>query len=373
MAETTVAKLPFQIGSRQQQRPSFTVGPVTLQASANSPQNPIQVPAMGFLRALKIKVVVSGTATGTPTVTADGPFNAIAQIGLRNAAGDAILVPVTGYQLYLINKYGGYPFSGAAADPKSGSGYSYTVGSGTYAATFFLYIPLELDQATGLGAIPALSSNRSYQLDLILSSYNTIVTGTILTGSVTITGTALYWALPSDSSPNGGIPQETQPMGLGTLAKWQLETPPVTPGDKLIQSNNVGGFIRTIIFALRNSSGARIETNGWPSNCEFILDNETQEYLEISEWKDRMIRQNQWLAAIDVAGGLDTGVFALQFSGYTGAEQGETANSRAQILPTGAASMLQLRGTSFGSASSTLEILTQSISTPNAGFLYGKL
>jgi len=368
---TEVAKLPFPIASRQQQRPSFTVGPVSLQASANSPQNPVQIPAMGFLRSILLQVTVAGTATGTPVVTADGPFNAIAQIGLRNAAGDALMVPVTGYQLYLIDKYGGYPYSGNAADPKAGSGYSYTVGSGVFAATFFLYIPLEFDQSTGLGSIPALSSNRSYQLDLILSSFNTIVTGTILTGTVTIQGYSLYWALPADTSPNG-LPQATEPDGLGTLSKWQLETPPLTPGDKLIQSNNVGGFIRTLIFVLRNSSGVRIQTNGWPTTSEFILDNETQEYLNLAQWQNRMIRENQWFAAIDTAGGLDTGVFALQFSGYTGSEQGEANNSRAQILPTGAASLLQLRGTSFGSAASTLEILTQSISTPNAGYLFGK-
>lgn len=354
--------LPFTIASRAMTRHSFSVTSA-LSAASQTPLSPIQIPAVGFLRNLQIKVTV--TSTGGTAFTADGPFNVLSSVEFRTAAGNDLVVPSTGYQVYLMNKYGHPSVMSPYSDPKFVQ-YSTTAGT---AASFYLDIPFEIDPETGLGAIPALASNRSYQLNLILAPYSVITGATA--ASVTIEGVAHYWSEPPAQSASG-LAQETQPQGLGTISQWQLDTPPLTPGDKYVKLSNVGNFMRNIIFVLRNPSGVRVSTD-WPAVTELYLDNEPMMYLPSGDWQRRM-RQVFGLAAtaMDAANGLDTGVYVIPFDALVGSLSGDPANSRSQYLPTLDASSLQIRGTSFGAAASTLEILTNSIIPRSSGDIYSK-
>lgn len=358
--------LPFPIAARQMTRFSFTTGTTALAASAPTPVSPIQIPAVGYLRYIMLEVTVDGTGGTTPAFTADAPFNVLAAAEFRTAAGNDLIVPLTGYQLYLANKYGAQYAQAPYSDNRLGKQYAATAPD----AHFFLAIPLEIDSETGLGSIPALASNRSYQLALTLSAISTVLSGAP-TVNVTINGTAYYWNEPP-ATTQSGVSQATQPYGLGTISQWQLEAPPVTPGDKLVKSNNVGGIIRTLIFTLRNSSGARIDTNGWGSPAELYLDNEPMFYFTQSDWERLLIQTYGFTAASkDAAQGLDTGVYVFPFHALAGGMAGDPANSRSQLLPTLDASQLQLR-TTFGSAASTLEILTNSVIPTSSQVIYSK-
>lgn len=359
--------LPFVIASRKMSRFSFTTGTTTLQAAAPTPLSPVQIPAVGYLSHINLEVTVTGTGGTAPAFTADAPFNALQSVEFKTASGNDIIAPVTGYQLYLINKYGSQFTESPFCDARVGKQYSASGSS----AHFFLQIPLEIDVETAFGAIPALASNRSYQLALILAAVSTLVSGAPGV-TVTINGTAYYWSEPP-AQTQSGVMQQTAPNGLGSLSQYQIEMPPVTPGDKYIKSNNVGNVIRTLIYTLRNSAGARIDTNGWPGVCELYLDNEPLMYLTANEWEDLMCKWYQFGAATkDVAQGLDTGVYVIPFHALAGAVAGNPHNSRSQLLPTLDASQLQLRGTSFGSAASTLEIITGSIVPTSSAILFGK-
>lgn len=361
------AALPFPIAARQMSRFSFTTGAQVLSATAPTPVSPIQIPAVGFIRYLDLEVTVAGSGGTTPAFTADGPFNVLQSVEFRTAAGNDLIVPLTGYQLYLANKYGTQVYTAPWSDLRTGKQYSAVAPS----AHFFLQVPLEIDAETALGAIPALASNRSYQLALTLASIPTVESGAPSV-TVTINGTAWYWNEPA-AATSQGMNQQTQPDGLGTVSQWQLETPPITPGDKYIKSNNVGNVIRTLIFTLRNSGGARIDASGWPAVCELYLDNEPMFYLTQNEWEDWMTRVYGFNAATkDVALGLDTGVYVVPFHALAGGLAGDASNSRSQLLPTLDASQLQLRGTSFGASASTLEILTNSVIPVSAQALFNK-
>lgn len=359
--------LPFPIASRQMTRFSFTTGTVALNASAPVPVSPIQIPAVGYLRYLMLEVTVDGTGGTTPAFTADAPWNTLAAVEFRTAAGNDLIVPLTGYQLYIANKYGAQYATAPYSDARMGRQYSATAPD----AHFFLAVPLEIDCETGLGSVPALASNRSYQLALTLSAISTIMSGSPSGVNVKINGTAYYWNEPP-ATTQSGVTQATQPYGLGSISQWQLEAPPVTPGDKYIKSNNVGGIIRTLVFTLRNSSGARIDTNGWGNPVELYLDNEPMFYWTQAEWESFMIQRYGFTAASkDAAQGLDTGVYVYPFHALAGGMAGDPANSRSQLLPTLDASQLQLR-TIFGSASSTLEILTNSVIPTSSQVVYSK-
>ena len=357
--------IPFKIASRKQTRQAFTPPTVTLSSSASSAVSPIEIPATGYLSAVRINVSYTYVASTAVTYTADAPFNIISTIGVRSADGTPLITPMTGYQLYLINKYGAQTFTGKLADPKQGYGYSAPVATGTNTGSFYLSLPFEFDHEFGLGSIPALASNRSYIIDLTLSSSATVfATGTITSVTASVTGFSEYWAQPAAANSLGQA-QQTAPQALGTLARWQLETPVLTPGDKYIKSNNVGGTIRSHILVIRNSSGARIDTNGAPTIFQLYLDNEPQFYFTNSYWVDLMSRVyglDGSVSAKDVAGGLDTGVYVLPYHTMLGGLAGDTANSRGQLLNTNSASLLQFYGSSFGSAVSTLEVLTNTVS-----------
>lgn len=363
-----VPTIPFSLASRRMTRFSFTAGTTTLNAASAIPLSPIQIPAVGYLSHINLEVTVEGTGGTTPAFTADGPFNVLQSIEFKTAAGNDIIVPMTGYQTYLNNKYGVQFASAPYSDNRMGPQFSDTAP----AAHFFLQVPLEIDAGNGYGSIPALASNRSYQLNLIMAAVSTVLTGAPTDVQVTVTGTAHYWSEPPAVTASGAQ-QATAPAGVGSLSQWQLEMPTVTPGDKLIKSNNVGNVLRTLIFTLRDSAGARTGTS-WPGVCELYLDNEPMFYFTKNEWEYMMQRWFGFTAAgKDTAQGLDTGVYVIPFHALaSNSLAGDTANSRAQLLPTVDASQLQLRGTSFGADSSTLEIITNSVIPTDAATLYSR-
>jgi hypothetical protein len=358
--------LPFEIAARVATRFSFTTGTVTLQSGTNTPINPIQIPAVGYLAGIMLEV--TQVTTGGTALTADAPFNGLAIVELRTAAGNDLIVPMTGYQIYLIGKYGCQWSTAPWADARYTPQYSAT----NTAQHYFLWVPAQIDADNGLGVLPALASNRSYQLALTAAAGTTIATG-FTSGSITINGTAHYWTEPSATTP-GGVPQATQPDGLGTMLQWQLEQPPLTPGDKYIKHQNVGNVLHTVIYTIRNSSGARIDTNGVPAVSEFYVDNAPLFYLTANEWSELMARR--WFgyngATKDLANALDTGVYVLPFYAMGSGRASNGENTRAQVLPTLDSSLVQIRGTSWGSAVSTLEIITGSIIPTDAQSLYAK-
>jgi len=366
MPDAQAPAIPFPIASRKQSRSSFSLPVVNMGASL-SPQTPIEIPATGYLRYVDLSFVVVATG-GTPQVTADAPWSLITSIGLRTSDGTPILVPVSGYQLYLINKYGGQAGNSPWADLRRRS---YTGTAASYA--FWLRIPFEIDAATGLGSVPALASNRNFQLDLTVNSISGLYGATTPPTAVTVTifGIANYWAVPVAQN-DAGLQQVGAPVGLGTLARWQLETPPVTPGDKFVKSNNVGGTIGALIFTLRNSSGVRTDAD-WPNLSQLYLDNEPQTYLVKRYWERIMCDQFGLSATTKEAiNGLDNGVFVISFAADGGSMAGDPMATRAQFLSTLDASLLQLWGSTYGAGASTLEILTLTVSTANAAFVYGK-
>lgn len=350
--------IPFKISGKQASRSGFATTTATLTASTTSTQM-ISIQPSGFVRFLNLEVTLTPTG-GTPSFAADGPWNVFAAVELRNAAGNDLIPPVTGYQLYLMNKYGSQFATGPYADPKNNRQYSSTAG----AAHFFLAIPLELDNKTGYGSIPSLAANRTYLLSLTFGSIATVYSPTTPPTSVAVTVncTSYYWAEPPSHGPHG-MRQATHPNGVGTTAQWQIEQPSVNPGDRKIKSNNVGNLIRCLIFTIRNSSGVRIDTNGVPNLSELYVDNAPLMYLTNTEWEYLMaaVWYGFTAATKDTAGGLDTGVYVIPFFTFTEGLAGIGDGHRGQYLQTLDSTLLELRGSSWGSAISGIDILTQAV------------
>jgi len=372
--QKAVATTPFPLASRKMTRLSFQESQV-LNAAAPTPMTPIQIPAVGYLSRLKILVNVTASAADANIVkTADAPWNLFSSVEFRTAAGNDIIPPLDGFSWYVGNKYFGLTKFGQFSDPKANPAFvpiTVPTGAGQTVAQFVLDIPFEIDKANGYGSIPALASNRSYQLNFVLAALGTWITAATATYTVNITGVAEYWSEPPAQSANGA-PQATAPSGVGTVAPWYNEPGvPVTPGDRLVKSNNVGNVIRTLAFILRKADGTRTDAD-FPPVSELYLDNEPMFYLPQALWLEKMGAQFGIASPTkDTLGGLDTGVYVIAFEDLTGSLSGDPANSRNQLLPTLDASQLQIRGT-FGANASGLQILTSTIIPTDAATLYAR-
>jgi len=273
-----------------------------------------------------------------------------------------------------MNKYGAMGAGltsgvGELSDPKVGRQYNATAATGSH---FFIDVPIELDAATGLGAIPALASNRSYQLEVTFAAIATIFGGTVPTAAtVNVDATAIYWDVPAAMTP-GGNGQATEPFGLGTVSLWQKENPQLAPGEQLTRLNNTGNAIRNLVFIARTASGVRTDAD-WSSIVELYVDNNPMLRLKKTEWQDALVRwYGLQAAALDSAGGLDTGVYVLPFHLLAGGLAGLPSNSNSQYLATLDATLLQLKGYAWGASISQLAVLTQAVSSPNPAFIYSK-
>lgn len=373
MADAPTTLLPFTIGARVSTRQSFSLSATLGAAPVTAVGSPVQIPAVGWLKSLRLEVTITNSG-GTPTFQADAPFNVITNITLKNSAGQNLVAPLTGYEFYVINKYGGHAQGlasayGRLADPKVGRQYAAVAATGSH---FFLDVPLEIDASQGLGAIPALASNRSYQLELQFAAIATVFGGTIPTAaSVTVDATAVFWDVPAQVSPNG-TPQADQPYGPNTLALWQKENPPVTPGEQLTRSNNTGNSIRNLIFIARTAAGARTDTD-WTSVFELFVDNNPMLRLKKTEWQDYITRWYGLEAtALDAANGLDTGVYVIPFHLLAGGLAGDPSNSRAQFLATLDATLLQFKGYNWGAGISQMTVLTEAVTAESPLYIYSK-
>lgn len=374
------AAIPFVRAARRKSQVATQVGPITLGASSNQPIQPIQVPAAGYLRYLELLVTVTSTGNSAtvalPSVT-DAPFNLFNQISLVNSAGDNIITPVSGYALYLFNKYGAQAGNNNDSNPLKLNSYSaLTTGSGGTAGSgsFSLFIPLEIDESQAFCSVPNLAANKAYQLQIQLASVANIWTGgTAPNGTVTFNMTVInhYWSQPNPTNAVG-VAQEIAPPGAGSVSLYQLETAAVTPGDRLIQSHNVGNVLRYMIFDLRTSAGVRTEAD-LPATWQIILNNDNLFYYTASSIRDQI---NQDFGLTGAASGApsatagDQGVLVLSDWMSLSATQNGPSHARDQYLPTLDATLLQTRWTNFGATANTLSMYTNAIKPTSAAALY---
>lgn len=362
MATDTQVRKPFTIGSHFSSRASIDTGSRAIGAALVN-TGPMQVPAVGFLAGILLDVRLTAT-DGVPALLADAPFSAIERINFRNSKGDNLITPVSGYDLYLINKYGAQipGAQGPFGDPKVGPGYTSTAAS----PRFFLWLPLSIDASQALGVVPATASNNNYQIEITLNAVGGIWGGAVTVGTAQISGSAYYFDQPNDATFSD------TPMGLPTASIWNVESPTVAPGERLVQSFNTGNIIRNHIFVVRNAAGARVDAD-WPALATIIVDNVDRLRLPVREWEYLMSR---WYgltnATKDAALGLDNGVFVIPWHCLLGGEAGDPSNVRDQLLQTQTTTQLQFRMQNFGATASVLRILTQSIATTDLNALYSK-
>ena len=344
----------------------------------------VQLQTNAFLENLVLDCAAT-TSGNAVTYSMDSPWNFFASVQLLDPAGQAIITPITGYQLYLLNKY--LPDTDCAFDPIRDPNYALATASGIL--SFRLVIPVEHRRRDALGAVNNSAANQRYLLTLTTSALNTIGQGNLyLTNALgtaaiyTVNVYQQYWTSPpaTITTSAGATQVQGTPSGLGTVGfvRFERHNEMNGGGAPQIQLNNVGDFISDIIFVnrLAAANNLRDYTTSWPPQFNWWV-NDFQVYsLTVNDWMRWMARFYNLWSGIQVGilpptlgGMIDTGVFTLPWlHGLFDAQ--ENFGPANQYLPTDATTKLQIRGSTWAAPAGLLEVITRLIRPVSGAALF---
>jgi hypothetical protein len=270
-----------------------------------------------YLRGLWIQAVMvtSGNAAAT-AFQADAPFIVFQQITFADANQKPIVGPINGYQLMVINKFGGYFNNG---DPRANSVYSVTTGAGATGGsfTFVLYVPLEVVQRDALGSLQNKSASSAFQLLLTANtSGNVYSTAPTTAGTMTVTLLEDGWLQPKGSDATGN-PLSQSPPQLGTTQYWTQGSYNALNGSQQVQlTQGLGYPIRNFVainYDVSASTRAAGDTD-WPTALSFIFRGTTFWNVTKTIWKAYMSQlYGLNSTSADASWGQENGVYLLPF------------------------------------------------------------
>lgn len=294
----------------------------------------------GFLRGITMQVSCSGGALGGGTLNGDYPFKLFKSITLEDVGGNPIAGPLTGYDLYLFNKY--YNGSYFAGDPTILPGYV-----GTVNAVFKLWIPCEI-RSDGWGALGNTDARAQYRVKYTIDTLANIISGGAPTAPAVVVD--LFADTYGQPEPQNlaGVPNRLVPPGLGTTQFLHKETQNVSAAAQNIKHNIVGNLISGWIYVCRDSSGVR--QNHLTDPIRIRLDTQ---YIIPSESPAK--RQMQGVQDLVDPNTAETGVYV--YSRKRSLDGAAGPGDEGNYLETNESTFLQLEDT-FGAGASTIDILT---------------
>jgi hypothetical protein len=313
----------------------------------------LEIPPSGYLRGMYL--LVEGTsATNAATTTAvnnNAPFSVIDSVTFEDTNSKPIVGPFNGFDLYLINKYGGYDFS---SDPKASTIYNMDTGAGaTITFNFILRIPVELVARDALGALPNKSGTNKFKVRIRLAATSAVY-GTAPTNAVSVRVRMIQqgWYEPNLTDLKGR-PLSQNPPAVNTTQFWTKGTYQLGSGDNRQQiQQGLGYLLRNLIFInYPSGSVARTATEDTNFPDPFTLQFEANSLITRPRkvWQHEIARKYGLSAAVNTAEGRDYGVYPIPFTDDFGTGVG--AESRRGYLSTSDAARLEIQG-SFGDASS---------------------
>lgn len=314
---------------------------------------PFDIPAYGYLRHLIIQVNATGGVGGGATVAKfeDAPWSIINEIVLNDVNGAPIVGPISGFDLFLANKYGGYAF---LPDPTQSPVFSDVVtGAGASGNFAFLFrVPIEISNRDALGALPNQAASSTYKCRITMANsagvYTTAPATTLPTVRFRVWMEAWTQPNPADLM---GRPQQAQPPDTGTTQFWTKSPKIVNAGNQTVRLDRMGNLIRTMILVQRNATPVR-STTDFPDPLQLLWDGRVILNLGRDLIRHYMTERYGIGPAL-----LETGVFVFDFThDFDGHPGGEL---RDLWLPTTQASRVEMVGT-FANAG-TLTVLTNDV------------
>lgn len=359
----------FRVGVYETDTPDIDV---TLAATAAAQKlGTFKISPNGWLAGIRCLFQV--TITGTATYSGDNPWSGIQKVTFRDVGNREIIGPLTGYEWFTINKWGGY-FS-AMPDPRSpAAGYAASAAAAGN-ITFQLYLPLELVYRDTLGEIENKSSSASYTLEIYIDSIANTVGG----------ATGLSWRFRGnlegytepEAADNHGRPFSQSPPAAGTVQYWASEIYVAPSGiGRYNQQNGIGYSIRNQVFIGYDAS-AGLRSNAWnfalngttgSETGGFMPDPTTLAFGKVQLFQRPVLMWQQLMAnwfdmenaSSDANLSMENGVFVQPYNrDFDGAAGNELRNG---YLVTKAGNVLQYSGTTTGACN--IHVLTNYVVPP---------
>lgn len=343
-------KIPFVRATTRHLEPAFDSGSVALTTSTQA-LGPYDVPAHGFIRSLVLYVEGSGGALGGATPDADFPWNVIQSVELTDTNGFPIVFPISGYQLYLANLFGGYR---GFNDPTQQPGYA--SGSADLNPSYVLRLPVEITPWDGFGALSNQNQSAPFRVRVTLNATSNLYSGGAPTDpSIRVRGYLEAYS-PVAAADMLGQAQEQAPPGHGATQFWSVNTASVASGQQQIRHPRVGNLIRNLVYVFRDTSGDRSATVEPDS---FTL---TWDSRQVTVNLPNEVHRAELYEAFGLST-IPTGVLVLPFTDDQDGQAGY--ESRHMWLPTVQSTRLEMDA-SFGAAG-TMEILTNDVAVTQLG------
>lgn len=349
-AAAPAPELPFRVGATERTFLAFTDPNIVFGATSN-PRGPTDVPSGGYLRNVDLLVSLTTSANAATVVfTGDAPYNLLTDIQLLDVNGAFLIAPMNGYELAMINKWGGYQFDD---DPAHSPFFLSTAGSGATGGSvgFFLRIPVEAIARDAVGALGNGAANATPKVKYTVQPSTILYTTPPTTlANPTVTAYEEVWTQPPRSSLKGQPIAQTPP-DHGTMSRWSKQISPVTIGDNSIQIKQVGNMLRDLLFIFRDVSGVR---NAALPGTYIALVYEDKDLVRMPPllWQQYMQERFGILPA-----SIDVGVFNYDFTHDFDGKPGQEL--RDLWFPTTQATKLELRFTAV--AAGTLTVLVNDV------------
>ena len=361
--------VPFIRASAEHREPAG-IDTSRLLTAADQDLGVFDIPAYGYVRSILLVVTATGGSGTSVTAAEDGPFNVLKNIALTEPNGATINQFNTGYDLYLVNKWGGYRDS-HGADPKASPTYS-AVGASTGNFTFVLRIPVEINLRDALGSLPNQNAAATFKLRLTQAA-STTVYGTVPTTLPSLRVRAYLEAWDQPETQSAGQANQVTPPAMNTTQFWSSQTYNVGAGSQNIRLTRVGNYVRNLIFVLRRAGTSRANGDSdMPDPLTVYLDTRPLDIIERNNFRHQMYERTGFggasgtnVPANETPQALDNGVFvydfAHEFDGSLGRE------NRDLWLPTLGSTRLELQG-NFANAG-TLQVLTNDVAIAGSVFI----
>lgn len=282
--------------------------------SGVTPIGPLDILALGYLRGLWVEIAATGGAKGAATVAyaGDAPWTVIQSGQLADSVNAPFVGPHTGFDLYVISKYGGYSHH----DPKLDHDYN---GGDTNGNFFFrLFLPAEVVRRIGLGSLPNQNSAATNKLQLYISDPSAVYTtppDTLPSLSINVYLDA--WNSVPLHDVAGNMLSQTPPGGKLRQYWTEATFQAIPSGQYELQLVRKGYYFRNLIFVCYNSEGVRSESV-FPNPVQWTVDGNTRTFIYPNLLLTRMqdafeLSGNESSSGTDHAGSLDTGVYVLNF------------------------------------------------------------
>lgn len=358
---------PFRIGAQELDEDVFDRS-LTLTAGQQS-LDQYSVPSTAYLNGIYIlceNTVTAATATATSTstgqgvLTEDGPYSVIDNLRFTDTSSNEIIGEITGWDLYVMNKWGGYAFDDEFernTDVFNSTTNATASSSAAGSFSFLLRIPVEMVPRDAFGSMPNKSSDTPYKVKISVAAISKIYANT-----ATIGGSCRFRLTPESyweptATDGSGNPVSPQPPGVNTLQYWNKTDYPMQTLLNQQLTNSVGYPIRNLIFILRDTNLARsVGETDWPDPFKLQLQSNIIVNRLKKVWKARITRDWGYTPTGDAAGQKDNGCYALTFCKDFGPKPGW--ETRRGYLKTTAGMRFQAMGGIGGSGNHTLTVLT---------------